>query len=197
MLALLGCQGASADTQFGNMNLYGFPMGIAEPYASAACIPGQGFSYYNEGYTLPDFGTTYGMESVDKSPILGGSLGYFGTGLNNLDLGVSFGVTNANHDASSTAYAKDLSYQSTLDQTFIGFPGLGVGSLGVGFPTISNQKSTVSYSESVKFEFSTESDTFQIGGFGYPLGLGLGYTTARVGTDPGLSLLNSSFYFGY
>ncbi len=175
------------------MNLYGFPMGIAEPYASAACVPGQGFSYYSEGYTLPQLGTTYGVESQETSPILGGNSGYFG--LNGGNLGITFGVTNADHDASDTSYSKALNYEASLENTFIGFPGYGVGSVGVGFPTISNQKSNVKYSESVSFEFSTESDKFQVGGFGFPLGLGLGYTSAQVGTDPGLGILNGSYLF--
>lgn len=196
MMALF-CSGvAQAETHFGNMNLYGFPLGIASPDSGAAAIPGQGFTYYNEGYELPDFSTTYGLETHEQSPILGGSLGYFGPGWNNVNLGVSFGIQNVDHDASNTAFSKDLYYESSLDQTFIGFPGLGVGSLGVGFPTITNEKSTVKYAESVKFEFSTESDSFQIGGFGYPLGLGLGYSSARVGTDPGLGVLSMPYYFG-
>ncbi len=193
ILALFCCQVALADTHFGDMNLYGFPMGIAEPYASAACVPGQGFSYYSEGYTLPQLGTTYGLESQATSPVLGGSSDYFG--LNGGNLGVTFGVTNADHSASDTSYSKDLNYEANLENTFIGFPGYGVGSVGVSFPTISDQKSNVKYSESVSFEFSTESDKFQVGGFGFPLGLGLGYTSAMVGTDPGLGILNSSYLF--
>jgi len=47
----------------------------------------------------------------------------------------------------------------------------------------------------VMFQFSTESNKFQVGGFGYPLGLGLGYSSAMVGTDPGPGILNSTYYF--
>ena len=89
ILAFFCCQGALADTQFGDMSLYGFPMGIAEPYASAACVPGQGFSYYSEGYTLPDLATTYGVETQETSPVLGGTSNYFG--LNGGNLGVTLG----------------------------------------------------------------------------------------------------------
>lgn len=194
ILALFCCQRASADTQFGDMNLYGFPMDIVSPYDSAAGVPGSGFSYLSEGYTLPDISTTYGVESQQTSPVLGGTSTYFG--LNGGDLGVTFGVTNANHEASDTAYSKAIDYEASLENTFIGFPGYGVGSVGVSFPTISNQKSTVKYSESVSFEFSTESNKFQVGGFGFPLGLGLGYTSAQVGTDPGLGIFNTSYFFG-
>jgi hypothetical protein len=196
----LGSNSARADDTFSGPTLYGFPMGIVPPDAAAAAIPGQGYSYNNIGYTLPDFGTTYGFEAHEESPLLGGSAGYFGPDLSGLDLGglgISFGLTQADHDASRTAFSKNLFYQADLDNTFIGFPGIGVGSLGVNYPTISNQKSSVKYMESVSFEFSTESNKFQVGGFGYPLGLGLGYTSAMVNTGPTFgNLLNSSFYFG-
>ena len=109
---------------------------------------------------------------------------------------MSFGLTQADHDASKTSFSKDLFYQADLDKTFIGYPGIGVGSLGVMFPTITNDKSSVKYMESVKFEFTTESDKFQMGGFGYPLGLGLGYSSAMVNTGPGFGgAYNSSYYF--
>jgi hypothetical protein len=193
LLALFCCPEALADTQFGDMNLFGFPMAIVAPDASAAGVSGQGFSYLSEGYTLPDLATTYGVESQETSPVLGGTSNYFG--LNGGNLGVTFGVANGDHDSSDTSYSKALNYEASLENTFIGFPGYGVGSVGVSFPTISDQKSTVKYSESVSFEFSTESNKFQVGGFGFPLGLGLGYTAAQVGTDPGLGIFNNSYFF--
>ncbi len=197
LIIIFGCQYALADAGLGGIDLYGFPMGIVPPEAGAAAIAGQGYTYNNIGYLLPDFGTTYGFEAHETSPLLGGSTGYFGPDLSGLNLGISFGLTQADHDASKTAFSKDLYYQADLDKTFIGFPGIGVGSLGVMFPTITNDKSSVKYMESVKFEFSTESDKFQIGGFGYPLGLGLGYSSAMLNTGPGLgSIFNSSYYFG-
>jgi hypothetical protein len=196
IMTFLSCQHALADATFGGIDLYGFPMGIVPPDAGAAVIPGQGYTYNNIGYLLPDFGTTYGFEAHEQSPLLGGDTGYFGPDLSGIDLGVSFGLTQADHDASKTAFSKDLFYQADLDQTFIGFPGIGVGSLGVMFPTITNDKSSVKYMESVKFEFTTESDKFQIAGFGYPLGLGLGYSSAMTNTGPGIAnMLNSSYYF--
>jgi hypothetical protein len=196
IILVLASQDALADDVFGGIDLYGFPMGIVPPTAGAAAEPGQGYTYNNIGYLLPDFGTTYGFEAHEQSPLLGGTTGYFGPDLSGIDLGVSFGLTQADHDASKTAFAKDLFYQADLDQTFIGFPGIGVGSLGVMFPTITNEKSSVKYMESVKFEFTTESDKFQMAGFGYPLGLGLGYTSAMVNTGPTMNnMLNSSFYF--
>ncbi len=195
IMTFLSCQNALADATFGGIDLYGFPMGIVPPDAGAATMPGQGYTYNNIGYLLPDFGTTYGFEAHEQSPLLGGNTGYFGPDLSGIDLGVSFGLTQADHDASKTAFSKDLFYQADLDKTFIGFPGIGVGSLGVMFPTISNDKSSVKYMESVKFEFTTESDKFQMAGFGYPLGLGLGYSSAKINSDPGLGILNSPFYF--
>ncbi len=197
IMVIFGCQNALADTGLNGFNLYGFPMGIVPPDAGAAAIPGQGYTYNNIGYLLPDFGTTYGFEAHELSPLLGGSTGYFGPDLSGINLGpgISFGLTQADHDASKTAFSKDLFYQADLEETFIGFPGIGVGSLGVMFPTITNDKSSVKYMESVKFEFTTESDKFQMAGFGYPLGLGLGYSSAVMNTGPGLGILDSPFYF--
>ncbi len=196
ILTFLSCQGALADDSSGGMQLYGFPMDFVLPGNGAAAIPGQGYTYNGVGYTLPDFGTTYGFQAHETSPLLGGSSGYFGPDLGGTDLGVAFGLTQGSSDSSDTAFSKDLYYESNLDNTFIGFPGIGVGSLGVNFPTITNQKSDVKYQESVKFEFSTESNKFQVGGFGYPLGLGLGYSSAMVGTDPNVGILNSKYFFG-
>jgi hypothetical protein len=194
LLAFFSCQNALAGSAFGGIDLYGFPVAIVPPDAGAAVEPGQGYTYNNIGYTLPDFSSTYGFRAFENSPVLTGTTGYFGPDLGGIDLGVSFGLTQADHDASKTAFSKDLYYQADLDQTFIAFPGIGVGSLGVMFPTISNDKSSVKYMESIKFEFTTESDKFQMAGFGYPLGLGLGYTSAMVGADPGLNILNSAFF---
>ncbi len=196
IVIFLCCQEALADAAYSGISLYGFPMGIVPNSAGAATMPGQGYTYNNIGYTLPDFSTTYGFEAHEQSPLLGGDTGYFGPDLSGMDLGVSFGLTQADHDASKTSFSKDLFYQADLDQTFIGFPGIGVGSLGVMFPTITNDKSSIKYLESVKFEFTTESNKFQMGGFGYPLGLGLGYTSAMMNTGPGINnMVNSSYYF--
>lgn len=194
-LIYLGSQHALADSGLGGIDIYGFPIGIVPNSAGAAAEPGQGYTYNNIGYTLPDFSSVYGFTAFQNSPILTGTTGYVGPDLGGIDLGVSFGLTQADHDASKTSFSKDLMYQADLDNTFIAFPGIGVGSLGVMFPAISNQKSTVKYAESIRFEFSTESNKFQIAGFGYPLGLGLGYTSATVASSPGASLVNSSYYF--
>lgn len=190
-----GCKASSADSGVGGINLYGFPMSIVPPDVGAAAIPGQGYTYSNTGYTLPSFATTYGFRAFESSPILNGNTGYFGPDLGGIDLGVSFGLTQADHDASTTSFSKDLLYQADLEQTFIGFPGVGVGSLGVMFPTIVNNKSSVKYMESIKFEFTTESNKFQMAGFGYPLGLGLGYTSAMVSSSPGAGIISSPYYF--
>lgn len=196
ILLYFSCQAAlAADSGIGGIDMYGFPMGIVPPGAGAAAIAGQGYTYNNIGYSLPDLATTYGFTAFESSPILTGTTGYFGPDLGGIDLGVSFGLTQADHDASKTAFSKDLMYQADLENTFIAFPGVGVGSLGVLFPTISNEKSSIKYAESIRFEFTTESDKFQMAGFGYPLGLGLGYTAATVASSPGASLINSSYYF--
>jgi len=193
MLMFLSCHSALADDGSSGSQLYGFPMDIVLPQNSAIDIPGQGTSYNDVGYTLPDFGTTYGFEAFEESPILGGSSGYFGPDIGDQDLSTAFGMPVDNNVQSTTAFAQSLIYQANLDNTFIAFPGIGVGALGVSFPTISNQKSSVSYDENVQFQFSTDSNTLQVGGFGYPLGLGLGYSSAIVGTDPGAGVLNSTY----
>jgi hypothetical protein len=197
ILLSTGCQHAAASSDYGGlgMDIYGFPMDIVPTYAGAATEAGQGYTYNNIGYTLPDFASTYGFTAFENSPLLTGTTGYVGPDLGGIDLGVSFGLTQADHDASTTSFNKNLMYQADLDSTFIAFPGIGVGSLGVLFPTVRNDKSSVKYAESIQFEFSTESDKFQMAGFGYPLGLGLGYTSAMVGTNPSISnLLNSSAF---
>jgi len=195
VLLYFSCQAAlAADSGIGGISLYGFPWHRAAG-AGAAAVAGQGYTYNNIGYDLPDLATTYGFRAFESSPILTGTTGYFGPDLGGIDLGVSFGLTQADHDASKTAFSKDLMYQADLENTFIAFPGIGVGSLGVLFPTISNEKSSVKYAESIRFEFTTESDKFQMAGFGYPLGLGLGYTSANVASSPGASLVNSPYYF--
>jgi len=193
LLVLPGCRGARADDLSGGIQLYGFPMDIVLPGYGADTIPGQGYSYNNVGYTLPDFGTTFGFQAFEESPMLGGSSGYFGPDIGGQDLGVEFGLTQDNHDQSTTAYSENLLYMANLENTFIAFPGIGVGALGVSYPTITDQKSSVTYDENVQFQFSTESDEFQVGGFGYPLGLGLGYSSAIINSDPGMGILNSSY----
>ena len=195
ILLFLSCQHALADSGIGGIDIYGFPMDIVPVSAGAAAEPGQGYTYNNIGYSLPEFASVYGFTAFENSPILTGTTGYVGPDLGGIDLGVTFGLTQADQDMSTTAFSKDLMYEADLDNTFIAFPGIGVGSLGVMFPTISNQKSTVKYAESIKFQFTTESSKFQVAGFGYPLGLGLGYTAATVASSPGASLVNSSYYF--
>jgi len=195
LLMAICCRASSADSAVGGISLYGFPMSIMPPDVGAVAIPGQGYTYGNAGYALPSFATTYGFRAFESSPILNGNTGYFGPDLGGIDLGVSFGLTQADHDSATTSFSKDLFYQADLEQTFIGFPGIGVGSLGVAFPTIINNKSSVKYMESIKLEFTTESSKFQMAGFGYPLGLGLGYTSATVSSSPGSGILNSPYYF--
>jgi hypothetical protein len=50
-----------------------------------------------------------------------------------------------------------------------------------------------------EFTLTTESDTMPLGGFGYPLGLGLGYL--GVGVNGGLGMTNGGigmpFYYGH
>jgi hypothetical protein len=80
-----------------------------------------------------------------------------------------------------------MAYEAALDNSAIAFPGMGVGSLGVGFPQITSNKADIKYAESVRFELSTESDTMPLGGWYSPLGLGLGYGSVGVAGGLGLS----------
>src|SRR5208337_614943 len=102
-LVFFSCQMATAHTTSMGVNIFGFPLDLVSPDAGAANIPGQGYTYNTGGYALPNFGATYGFQA-QQSPLLGGSTGYIGPDLNGLNLGVAFGLTQASHDASNTAY---------------------------------------------------------------------------------------------
>lgn len=171
-----------------SVNMYGYPLIIDPAGAAAPGVPGEGYTLSNPGISgLSDVTSRYGIisaNSVSQTPDR--SLGYFGPDIGGISLGVSFGWPTATHDAARTAYAKDMAYEAVLDDAAIAFPGVGVGSLGVGFPTLNSNKASVKYAESVRFELTTESDTMPLGGWFSPLGLGLGY--GSVGVAGGLGL---------
>jgi hypothetical protein len=180
--------------------MYGFPMSIGLGGTGAPGVPGYGYTYNNLGVNAPgDVTTKYGMYMSEASPgYYGpGSSGYYcGPQWNGVQLGVSFGFPSISHDAAMTTYAKDLAFEQNLDNTFIGFPGIGIGSAGISFPTITSNRSQLKFAESVRFSYATESDRVNYGG-GYtmPVGLGLGYTSAYVGgTIPGA--YGMPYYFG-
>jgi hypothetical protein len=156
---------------------------------AAPGVPGEAYTMSNPGIAgLSDVTSRYGIisaSSVSQTPSY--SLGYFGPDSTGISLGVNFGWPTATHDAARTAYAKDLAYEAVLDNAAIAFPGMGVGSLGVGFPQLTSNKAGIKYAESVRFELTTESDTMPLGGWFSPLGLGLGYGSVGIGGGLGLS----------
>jgi hypothetical protein len=182
-----------------SVNMYGFPMSLGPGGTEAAGVPGEAYTMSNPGISgLSDITSRYGVISANAvSQTPGSSYGYFGQDASGISLGVNFGWPSATHDAARTAYAKDVAYEADLDNAAIAFPGVGVGSLGVSFPSLTSNKAAVRYAESVRFELTTESDTMPLAGWFSPLGLGLGY--GSVGIDGGLGLSTSqlglpSFY---
>jgi hypothetical protein len=182
-----------------SVNMYGFPMSLGPGGTDSPGVPGEAYTMSNEGIEgLSDVTSRYGVISanaVSQTPSY--SYGYFGPDSTGISLGVNFGWPTATHDAARTAYAKDVAYQADLDNAAIAFPGVGVGSLGISFPTLNSNKASIKYAESVRFELTTESDTMPLAGWFSPLGLGLGY--GSVGIDGGLGLSGSqlglpSFY---
>lgn len=198
LLAAAFVQPAGANS-VANVNMYGYPLIMGPGGTSAPGVPGEAYTMSNAGIDgLSDVTSRYGIvsaSSVSQTPDQC-SYGYFGPNWNGITLGVNFGWPTATHDAATTAYAKDLAYEASLDNSAIAFPGFGVGSLGVSFPSLTSNKADIRYMESVRFTLTTESDTMPLGGFGYPLGLGLGYL--GVGVNGGLGNsggIGTPFYY--
>jgi hypothetical protein len=171
-----------------SVNMYGYPMIMGPGGTAAPGVPGEAYTMSNPGIAgLSDVTSRYGIISANAvSQTPSSSYGYFGPDSSGIALGVNFGWPTATHDAARTAYAKDLAYEADLDNAAIAFPGVGVGSLGLSFPTLTSNKAAIRYAESVKFELTTESDTMPLAGWFSPLGLGLGY--GSVGINGGLGL---------
>lgn len=185
---------------YGNANVYGFPMSFGLP-GSGYGVEGSGINYNYPGLSIPEeTKVRYGYFSGDYTPQYsvpqnyntfgGDATGYFGNAANGMS--VSFGSPSMSHDASNTVFMKDLAYEADVDNSFIAFPGFGSGSLGLSFPTISSNKTSIKYAESIKFSVTTESDRMTFPSFSMPLGLGLGYSNAQIaGTNP----FNSGIFF--
>lgn len=184
----LACAGPAAANSIANVNIYGYPLIMGYGGSGQPGVPGEAYTLSNVGIEgLSDLTARYGVvsaEAASRTPTQS-TYGYFGPNWNGITLGVNFGWPTATHDAAQTAFARDLAYEAALDNAAIAFPGLGVGSLGVGFPSLVSSKADIKYAESVRFTLTTESDTMPIGGFGYPLGLGLGYL--GVGVNGGIA----------
>lgn len=178
---------------YGDQGMYGFPMSVGlpnNPYGMA--IPGQGYSYSSTGVDIPSgVGARYGFVASESS-----TGGYCGPYFGGYPLSVQFGFPGATHDFQNTAYQKDMAYEANVDNAFIGFPGIGAGTQGLGFPVIQSNKAQLKYAESVKFQFTTESDRINFAGYGFPMGMGLGYTSgAVVGGAAGYTGLGSPSYY--
>jgi hypothetical protein len=200
ILAGLACSQPAVATSIANVNMYGYPMIMGPGGTGAPGVPGEAYTMSNDGISgLSDVTSRYGIisaNSISQTPTY--NYGYFGPDTGTISLGVNFGWPTATHDAARTAYAKDMAYEAVLDNAAIAFPGLGVGSLGVSFPTLTSNKAGIKYAESVRFELTTESDTMPLGGWFSPLGLGLGYSDVGISGGLGMTTggLGMPFYFG-
>jgi hypothetical protein len=190
LFALYAVAPAGASS-FANVNMYGYPLILGPGGTGAAGVPGEAYTITDPGLAgLSDVTSRYGIISasaVSQPQTPSYSLGYVGPDAGGISLGVNFGWPTATHDAARTAYAKDMAYEAALDNAAIAFPGVGVGSLGIGFPQLVSNKADIKYMESVRFELSTESDTMPLGGWFSPLGLGLGYGSVGIAGGLGLS----------
>jgi hypothetical protein len=166
----------------------------------AAGIPGEGYTYTNDGLDTSDVMSRYGIlsSSISSGADPTSMSGYVSPYASGIQLGVNFGYPTASHDASTATFAKDMAYEAALDNAFIAFPGVGVGSLGYSSPTVSSNQATVKYAESIRFQLTTESDSMNLGSFYSPIGLGLGYSS--VGMLGSTSMANGGlgmpYYFG-
>jgi len=181
LLLLSGISMAHANSYAG-LNMYGYPLTVGAGGSGAPGVPGAGYTYIGDGLNLPEDVTSRygvvntGVGSQTQSP----TYGCASPASSDIPLGVSFGFPSATHDSATTSFARDMDYEAALDNAFISFPGVGVGSEGLSTPAINSNQADVKYSESVRFALTTDSDTIPMCGFGYPLGLGLGYGSVGV-----------------
>lgn len=154
VLLLAIAQQADADS-FAGLSMFGFP------------VTGSGLSGISE-MTSDNGGLSASAASYSPP---GQFAGYFGAGLNGIQVGMGFMYPRATHDASIVAYARDVAFESALGDDSIAFPGISVdtSSAGSSFPTIDSASADVKYRESVQLMLSTESDTMPMTtGFSFP-----------------------------
>lgn len=195
------CALPAAANSFANVNMYGYPVVLGQGGGEGMGVPGGSYTVTNPGLGISDVTSRYGILTGSAAAVSPQQpyCGYVGPNLNGISLGVNFGYPTASHDASTTAYAKDMAYEADLDNAFIAFPGLGVGSQGIGFPSLTSNKASIRYAESVRFQLTAESDTLPIGAFMQPFGLGIGYSSVGLyggGTGMTSGGLGMPFYFG-
>ena len=191
LLFALAWSAPAAANSLASVNMYGYPMIMGAGGTGQPGVPGEAYTFSNAGIDgLSGVTSRYGIISanaISQTPATQSFYGYCGPDLNGISLDVGFGWPTATHDAATTAYAKDLAYEASLDNAAIAFPGIGVGSEGLRTPSIISNKADIKYAESVRFQLTTESDSLPLGGFGYPLGLGLGYLGFGVGGGLGMT----------
>jgi hypothetical protein len=105
--------------------------------------------------------------------------GYFGSGLNGVQLGVGFGYPVASHDASNLAFARSIAFESSSGNDAVAFPDLdaSLNSAWSSFPTISSTNADIKYMENTQLQLTTVSDTMPmpITGFNFPSGFFNGF----------------------
>lgn len=156
LLLLAFTQQAGANS-FASLDMFGFPatMGSGSSSSGVSDITS------NNG--------ALSATSVSSSPS-NQFMGYFGSGWDGVQLGVSFAFPTASHDASTVAYARNVAFEAIQGDDAISFPDINVdlGSPLSSFPTINSANSDIKYMESVQFQLSTESDTMPMSGFSFP-----------------------------
>jgi maltoporin len=154
ILLLAIARQANADS-FAGLSMFGFP------------ATGSGWSGIS-GVTSGNGGLSASAASYSPANQF---TGYFGAGLNGIQIGMGFTYPMATHDASTVAYARDVAFESTLGDDSIAFPEINVDTSSAlsSFPTIDSANSDVKYRESVQLMLSTESDTMPVTtGFSFP-----------------------------
>ena len=151
LLAFTQPAGASS---FANLNMFGFP---------ASTVPDNSLSGLSDVTSSNDI---LSASSASYSPS-SQFTGFFGSGLDGVQMGVNFAYPTASHDASTVAYARNVAYEANLGNDAISFPEINVD-MGSSFPTIESDNSDVKYMENVQFQLSTESDTMPMAGFSFP-----------------------------
>jgi len=156
VLLLLAFTSPAGADSVASLNVFGFP----------ALGSGNSLSGMPDATSAND---VISASSISHSPS-NQFTGYFGTGLNGIQMGESFGFPVASHDASTVAFAKNVAFEATRGNDAIAFPDIDVntGSAFSSFPTIKSANSDVKYMENTQFQLSTESDTTPMANFNFP-----------------------------
>ncbi len=119
---------AAADS-FASLNMFGFP------------TTGTGLTGLSDITSGAD-----GLSAISSSVSPANQFtGYFGSGLDGIQMGASFAFPTASHDASTIAYSRDVAFESVLGDDSVSFPdiNLDMGSPWSDFPTIKSDNAEV------------------------------------------------------